>query len=101
MNLYISNLRTYLSKHQPNYGAPEISSLLEFLWQSYTTENPIDSDQIRALFDSLGPIHDALSVEDSDLLFQTICSLCIEHERVAFLEGLRIGARLTAELAFE
>lgn len=101
MNPYIHNLKAYLSEHRPNYGAPEISSLLEFVWQTYTAENPIDSDQIRALFDSLGPIHDTLSLEDSDLLFQTVCSLCIEHERVAFLEGLRTGARLTTELAFE
>ena len=99
MNPYINKLKAYLSEHQPKYGCPEIPSLLEFLWQTYTSENPIKSAEIRALMESLTPIHEALSIEDSDMLFGTVCSLCTEYERLAFLEGLRTGARLTTELA--
>ena len=98
MNSYIDQLKSYLLSHQPNFGRRDIHSLLEMLWSTYTTYNPIDNQQIRSKIEALRPIMDALSWEQENELFDLVSGLCYDHERTAFLEGLRAGARLALEL---
>jgi len=40
-----------------------------------------------------------LSLEEFDPIFTTVSGLCEEHGHLAFLEGLRLGVTLMAELA--
>lgn len=98
MNPYIQSLKARLASSSPDYGDGDISTLLEFLWQAYTDRNPISNDRIRALFLKLEPIFAGLPPQDCDALFDTVSSLCAAHERAAFLEGIRVGARLAMEL---
>lgn len=68
------------------------------LWDSYTMHNPIDNERIRNRIDALHPVMDALTDELENTLFDVVSDLCGEYERMAFLEGLRTGARLAMEL---
>ena len=98
MNPYIEKLRQYLAENQPNYGDGDIHSLLEFLWWHYTECNPVTDQTIKNQFILMRPILDKLSQEDEDTMFHAVCVLCMEHERLAYLEGIRLGARLAGEM---
>ena len=98
MQSYIISLKEYLAAAVLNYGDEAIETMLEFLWTAYTQENPVYNETIRGLFASMEPILGKLSFSDSDDLFRIICSVCVEHERMAFLSGLHVGAKLMQEL---
>lgn len=99
MTPYTQAIADYLSSHEPDYGDSNIHSLLEMLYRCYTEYNPIDNAVIRQQFSSLEPIMEKLPLTESDEVFYTFCRICIETERLAFLEGLRVGLRLEAEIS--
>lgn len=99
MNSYTEKIREYLATHEPDYGDSNIHSLLELLYRCYTEYNPIDNAAIRRQFSGLEPIMEKLPLAESDEVFYTFCRICTETERLAFMEGLRVGLRLEAELS--
>ena len=99
MNLYKQALKDYLSENQPDYGGANIHSLLELLYHCYTEHNPIDSAAIREQFSSLEKLTEKLTLAENDAVCYAICRICTETERLAFMEGLRVGLRLEAELS--
>ena len=98
MNPYQDALSAWLAENPPNYGLDHIHALLDFLWYCYTRENPIVSDQMRQQLFSIDRIHSRLTLREGDELFDLVAQLCMEHERLAFREGLHVGVRLGEEL---
>lgn len=98
MSICRNQLKSFLEEHTPDYGLDSIDSLLDLLREVYTKYNPIDTDIIRKRIAELRPVMEALSLEQSDLLFDLIAQLCYETERTAFREGIHVGMRLAAEL---
>ena len=94
-----ASIRQYLSRRTPNYADASIQSLLEFIYRFYTELNPIDNDTLRSGFHSLGPVFEALPVDQADLLFDALVSMTSETEHQAFLDGMTLGFRLAFELA--
>lgn len=99
MRNYSKAINLYLASQSPNYALTELRTLLEHLWHSYSTHNPIDSGVIRQAFASMEPIFDSLSFQASNALLENIAALCTEYEKVSFLEGLHVGIRLASELS--
>lgn len=99
MNLYILQLKEYLSAHTPDYGDDGIGSLLEMLYAFYTEANPIDNDTIRTHFLSLEPYFKGLPSRDQNSIFEILCAVYAEQERLAFFEGFHVGVRLISELS--
>lgn len=98
MNPYIKELNDYLTKHTPEYGYKDVDSLLEMLYMVYAEFNPFNSEKQRSQFEILWDQFPDLTPKDQGIIFDIIDSICIEHERLAFLEGVRTGARLEMEL---
>lgn len=98
MNSYIKLLNDTLSAHAPQYGYDNIHSLCEMLYMNYTELNPIDNKKIQTLIQSLQSYFRSLSIHEETETFYLLMDLCAEFERLAFLEGLHVGSRLTAEL---
>ena len=98
MNLSADQFKAFLRERKPGCGDPEIETVLEFLWSAHSYVNPVDNDFIREKLEKLEPISKALSFEDANLMDDAIAALCFETERLAFLEGVRVGARLVMEL---
>lgn len=98
MHSYTEKMKAYLAAKTPDYGYSDVHSMLEMLYNCYTTHNPIDSEHIRSLFREQGSILSKLHYHEVDRIFTITNDICAEHERVAFLEGLHVGARLTMEL---
>lgn len=101
MNAYKQMIKEHLSENEPNYGDTNIHTLLELLYHCYTECNPIDNAAIRGHFADLEGILEKLTLAENDQVFYTICRICTETERMAFMEGLHVGLRLEAELSAE
>ncbi len=97
MQNYIKALQDYCKQNPLNHG--EAESVMEFLYWHYAENNPIDDQNIRNSFAKLRQQYPHLSLEKFDPIFTTVSDLCLEHERLAFLEGLRLGVTLMTELA--
>ena len=98
MNNSAKHLIAHLTSWSPDCDNPDIETVLDFLWYFYTDEHPIYSETIKQSFQNLESVFDSLTLEHADLLFAEVCSLCQEHEKLAFLEGLHLGAKLVQEL---
>ncbi len=94
MQHYIKALQNYCKQNPLNHGDAE--SVMEFLYWHYAENNPIDNKRIRNSFAKLRQQYSHLSMEE---FFTTVSDLCVEHERLAFLEGLRLGVTLMMEVA--
>lgn len=98
MHPYMERLKQELDKHPPNYGYPEVNSLLEMLYLWYVEWNPINSEEIRRDIFALETYMRGCTDKEADEAFDIVSRLCQNHEQLAFLEGLRVGVRLATEL---
>lgn len=97
MNHYLQAVQDHFGDDPPNHG--DADSVLELLYWHYTELNPIDNQKIKDGFATLRNQFPQLSLQEFDPVFVTVSDLCVEHERLAFLEGLRLGVVLMQELA--
>lgn len=98
MNPYISKLKTELEHNRFYHNGQICESVLELLWECYSYSNPIGDADVQKYETALAPVFEQLPFEDSNKLFVTVCNLCTAYQHAAFLEGVRIGWRLTSEL---
>ncbi len=96
MQQYVQVLADYYKQTPPNHGDAE--SILDLLYWHYAEFNPIDNQKIRDSFATLRKQYPHLSLQEFDSIYSTVSDLCIEIERLAFLEGLRLGVTLMWEL---
>lgn len=96
MNFYIQKLNQYITDNPLIFSDQDIGDILDFLWWTYTEEHPVDNDNIREQFSRLREVWDSLSDEAVDKLFAVTCTLCLEYERLAFREGMKVGMHLYA-----
>lgn len=99
MNPYTQKLLTAIAVYEAKCCIDTPESILEGLWYDYSCQNPVDDGQIKAAEAKLSPVFAALSLENSDQLFDVIVELLAVYQRAAFLEGLRTGAHLIQELS--
>lgn len=76
----------------------EQDSVLEMLYDAYRELNKPESDSIRANFSHLNDLLGQLSLQDMDTVWYCICDLCINYQKNAFEDGVRMGAKLMDEL---
>ncbi len=98
MTPFTIQFKTYIEQHPPRFGHEEINTIAELLYNCYTELNPIDTTEIRRGFREIDQLICKLSVHDNDRVFALVCQLCTQHERLAFLTGMRVGAQLLLEL---
>ncbi|MBQ3194789.1 MAG: hypothetical protein IJB59_14605 [Oscillospiraceae bacterium] len=79
----------------------DADSILEMLFEVYTQHNGLDNETIRKDFDSLYEAMNGKSLRDMDAVINPVCSLCRNHEKVGFIEGMKLGIRLRKELVAE
>lgn len=96
MEKYIQALQEYCKQNPPNHG--DAQSVMNLLYWTYTEYNPIDDKKLKNGFAKLRSQFPHLSLQDFDPVFDTVSDLCIDHERLAFYEGLRLGFTLMQEL---
>ena len=97
MNEYIKTLKQYVADHPPNYGDGDANSILEMLFTYYQQCNNTDTDAVRAAFEDLYQRMHGMPLREMDWIVDTVCTLCREHERAGFTEGVRVGIKFAEE----
>ncbi len=98
MEDYIQNLQAYVREHKITFGQDSPQPCLDVLWWHYAEYHKMESETIGESFRSIWNYMETLPIQDSDNLFAEVCCLCAEYERIAFINGLRLGAQLMLEI---
>ena len=93
---YIEALMAYVRNKPTNYGEGE--SVLNMRYECYSDSNRMDDDQIRSDFKELYAIMNGMTIKEMDKIIYPVCSLCRDHQRVGFVEGVKIGLLLAGEV---
>ena len=101
MNPYIEKLKAQLAENPPDYGKGNAHSILDMLYYHYNEFNRMDTAEIKADFEELYRRMNGMPLREMDKIIDAVCSLCRNHEKAGFVEGIKIGIRLQSELAEE
>ena len=93
---YIQALKEYALS--PNPGCTDGESILGMLYECHNENDPYDNEQIKADFNELYQQMNGMPLQEVDRVIYPVCTLCRDHERAGFVEGVKIGVRLTIEL---
>ena len=89
----------HLKDHPPNFGDNDAQSVLEMLYGYYNQYNRMDTAEIKAGFEDLYEKMTGMTLQNMDDIIYATCSLCREHEKSGFVEGVKVGIRLAEELS--
>ena len=94
MNEYLTALQTQLTTQQsPN------QNLLGLLYDAYNDTTGMDNEAIKADFERLYEIINGKPLKEIDEIIYAVCTLCRDHEKAGFVEGVKVGIGLGQELA--
>lgn len=93
---YVKTLQDYAQSHEPDYGDSE--SILTLLYEAYSDSNRMDDAQIKADFNELYRLMNGMELKEMDRIIYPVCTLCRDHERSGFVEGVKVGMILSEEL---
>ena len=99
MKSYFEKLKAYIDAHSPNFGDGE--SVLTMLYERHNENNPYDDKQIKEDFTELYRQMNGMELRETDRIIYPVCKLCRDHERAGFIEGIKMGILLQAELTEE
>ena len=97
MNEFIAALQTHLAAQQPNFP-DNTESILEVLFDAYNESSGFDNAVIKADFEELYRLMNGKSLKEIDEIIYTVCTLCREHEKAGFIEGIKVGFSLFCEV---
>ena len=97
MDEYVAVLSKYAEENPPNYGS-DADSILEMLFTYYHECNNTDTDAVKAAFEDLYQRMHGMPLREMDRIVDVVCTLCREHEKAGFVEGVKVGIRLNEEV---
>ncbi len=97
MKKYIETLKAHIEQHPPNWGNAD--SVLGMLYECHNENSPYDNEQIRADFNELYQQMNGMPLQEMDKIIYPVCTLCRDHEKAGFIEGIRLGVLLAHELS--
>ena len=98
MTEYVEALKRYVEENPPNYGAGNAHSILEMLYTYYHECNNTDTDAVKAAFEDLYQRMHGMPLREMDRIVDTVCTLCREHEKAGFVEGVRFWVQVEKEI---
>ena len=98
INDFINALKNHVEAQTPNYQDGDAESLLEILFNVYTEFNGFDNEIIREDFNTLYIAMNGKTLREMDQIIYPVCTLCRDHEKVGFSEGVKVGIRLSKEI---
>ena len=99
MKTYFEKLRAYIAENPSNFGDGE--SVLTLLYEAYAESNKMDDGTIKEDFNELYRLMNGMELREMDKIIYPVCTLCRDHQRSGFVEGVKVGMRLREELAEE
>ena len=68
------------------------------LYEAYSKCNHLDNPQIKTDFEELYRLMNGMGLREMDKIIYSVCKLCRDHERLGFVDRIKIGYLLTHEL---
>ena len=96
MNTIIALLRKHMEEHPPNFADGD--SVLTMLYECYNESNPFDSEQILAAVHARYEAMNGKTLREMDEIVYPVCTLCRDHEKAGFVEGVKVGFLLAHEI---
>ena len=94
MNEYLTALQTHLTTQQsPN------QNILDLLYDAYNDTTGMDNEEIKANVERLYRLMNGKPLQEIDEIIYAVCTLCRDHEKAGFIEGVKVGIGLGQELA--
>ena len=97
MDEFMTALQSKLDTMQPNYP-DHAESILEVLFDAYNESSGFNNATIKADFEELYWLMNGKPLKEIDEIIYTICTPCRDHEKVGFIEGVKVGMSLIREL---
>ena len=95
MNPYIEKLKQQIAEQPPDEG--DANSILTLLYEAYNQVNNLDNEQIRDDFNALYQAMNGMTLREMDKIIYPVCTLCRDHEKAGFVEGIKVGVLLQSE----
>ena len=96
MKTYFENLRAYIAENPSNFGDGE--SVLTLLYEAYAESNKMDDGSLKEDFNELYRQMNGMDLREMDKIIYPVCTLCRDHQRSGFVEGVKVGVTLADEL---
>lgn len=97
MKTHFEKLRVYIAENPPDFGDGE--SVLTLLYEAYADSNKMDDGRITEDFNELYRQMNGMDLREMDRIIYPVCTLCRDHQRSGFVEGVKVGILLQMELA--
>ena len=97
MDEFMNALQAKLDTLQPNYP-DNAESIMEVLFDAYNESSGFDNAAIKADFEDLYRLMNGKPLKEIDEVIYAVCTLCRDHEKVGFIEGIKTGVALVREL---
>jgi len=92
---YFEKLRSYIAENPPDFGDGE--SVITMLYEAYAESNRMDDGTIKEDFNELYRQMNGMELREMDKIIYPVCTLCRDHQRSGFVEGVKVGSRLRTE----
>ena len=93
MDEFMNALQSKLDTLQPNYP-DNAESIMEVLFDAYNESSGFDNTAIKADFEELYRLMNGKPLKEIDEIIYVVCTLCRDHEKAGFIEGIKIGINL-------
>ena len=98
MDEFMTALQSKLDTLQPNFP-DNAESILEVLFDAYNESSGFDNAAIKTDFEELYRLMNGKSLKEIDKIIYTVCTLCMDHEKAGFTEGVKVGMNLITEIS--
>ena len=97
MDEFMTALQSKLDTLQPNYP-DNAESIMEVLFDAHNESSGFDGATIKADFEELYRVMNGKPLKEIDEIVYAVCTLCRDHEKAGFIEGIKVGMSLAREL---
>ena len=94
MNEFMIALQTHLTTQQSTN-----QNILDLLYDAYNDTTGLDNEAIKSDFEELYQLMNGKPLQEIDEIIYAVCTLCRDHEKAGFIEGIKVGIGLGQELA--
>lgn len=95
----IASVKEYLTQHPADY-LDQVDSLLELIYMAYTEYNSVETPELKAgISEAEKKLRSLVDTEaERERYMNAVYHMCAIFEKVAYIEGMKTGARLVMEL---
>ena len=68
------------------------------LYEAFSEQKNLDTPQIKKDFNSLYEAMNDMTLKECDRVIYPVCTLCRDHEKNGFINGMKVGFSLYQEL---